>query len=117
MLYILPRVEVDEILPITMSPAANTLERAFVARLEIMLDTEEKQLVRDIMQKQLNFDITTLGRFAEPKLRRAQQVYLEEQKKFQSSIPGFAYGLNEVFETLVQKSLIGDTSPLIVDLG
>ncbi len=45
LLYILPRSEVDSILPLTLNPEAEELERAFVARVEIMLEEEELEIV------------------------------------------------------------------------
>jgi len=79
MLYILPRAEVDEILPLTMTPQPDALERVFVGRIEILLDTEEQSLIRKILdpsksyEEQVNFPVETLGRFAEPILQRLNQ--------------------------------------------
>lgn len=74
LLSILPRAEVDSILPLTITPAPTELQRVFVSRIEILLDTEERQILSDIANQGSSFDITTLGRFAEPKLRRIYEV-------------------------------------------
>jgi hypothetical protein len=74
LLYILPRNEVDSVLPLSLSPAPDKLVRAFVGRIEIMLDTEEAQLLKDISSLRLKLDVDNLGRFAESKLRRISQV-------------------------------------------
>jgi hypothetical protein len=80
MLYILPRAEVDEILPLTMTPQPDNVERVFVARIEILLDTEEERLLGSIFnsgrsqKEQLNYPVETLGRFAEPILHRLIQI-------------------------------------------
>lgn len=78
-LYILPRAEVDQILPLTLTPAADVLERAFVARIEIMTDLEELGILKDILNTPNieMFPIHGLGRFAEAKLRRVREVYAQ----------------------------------------
>lgn len=75
LLYILPKAEVDEILPLTMAPAPEKIVRAFVGRIEVMLDTEEDQLLDRILREKDQFNLHTLGRFAEPMLRRVEEVY------------------------------------------
>ena len=104
MLYILPRKEVDRILPLTMTPAPEKMERVFVARLEIMTEKDEFDLVSKIMEQQKSFDVKTLGRLAEPKTRRAYEVYLEQHSKAIPEIPGFNQGLMNVLELLVEQS-------------
>lgn len=74
-LYILSRAEADAILPLTFSPAPEHLERVFVGRIEILLDTDEDQILQTILAQRENFSIATLGRFAEPILRRVSQRY------------------------------------------
>ncbi|MGE4132244.1 MAG: hypothetical protein AB7F86_11440 [Bdellovibrionales bacterium] len=75
LLYILPRTETDKILPLTITPRPYTLERVFVGRVEVMLDTYEQALVDQVLATRYYFDPAVLGRFAEPKLRRAADVY------------------------------------------
>ena len=113
LLYILPREEVDQILPLTMTPKAEKMERVFVARMEIMTQKEEFELVSLIMDRGEKINIGSLGRFAESKLRRAREVYIEQQKKFQPDIPNFKYGMNETFDNLVRYSMTGETSPVL----
>jgi hypothetical protein len=75
LLYILPKAEVDEVLPLTMTPAPEKLVRAFVGRIEVMLDTEENQLLDRFLREKDQFNLYSLGRFAEPMLRRLEEVY------------------------------------------
>ena len=74
LLYVLPRTEVDQVLPLTITPAPEAIERAFVARIEILLDTEEVALV-DRVRNDTTLRASDFGRFAEPILRRLKQVY------------------------------------------
>ncbi len=78
LLYILPEQEVEEILPLTISPQPQEIRRAFVARIEILTASEEQKILREILSKQDAFDVASLGRFAEPKLRRIRQVLAQE---------------------------------------
>lgn len=75
LLYILPRNEVDQVLPLTLTPAPRSLVRSFVGRIEIMLAQDEQNLISDIESLGPSFRSEGLGRFAEPMLRRAQEVY------------------------------------------
>lgn len=75
LLYILPRAEVDEVLPLTLTPAPDQLERVFVGRIEVLLDTEEKAILERVLREQGYFQVSSLGRFAEPMLRRVLEVY------------------------------------------
>lgn len=75
LLYVLPRAEVDEVLPLTITPAPEKLERAFVGRIEVLLDTEEQLIVERVLAERESFRPESLGRFAEPMLRRALEVY------------------------------------------
>jgi len=75
LLYILPRAEVDSVLPLTITPKPDSLVRVFVGRIEVMLDTQEQQILKDVLAKKDDFDVNSLGRFAEPMLRRVMDVY------------------------------------------
>jgi len=77
-LYILPRVETDALLPIRITPTPDELVRTLVGRVEVLTKTEENSLVAFA---NLTSNGTTdafpkekLGRFLEPKLRRLIQV-------------------------------------------
>ncbi len=74
LLYILPQAEVDDILPLSFSPAPTNLVRSFVARMEILLDTEEARILEEIRAAQNTFKVDQLGRFAEPILRRVRDL-------------------------------------------
>lgn len=76
LLYVLPRAEVDEVLPLTITPAPEKLVRSFVGRIEVMLDTEEERILGSVLQQREAFEPKSLGRFAEPMLRRVLEVYL-----------------------------------------
>lgn len=75
LLYILPRNEVETILPMQVSPSPAELNRAFVGRIEVLLDVEESEIINLVTRQGYLFDPESLGRFAEPKLRRALEVY------------------------------------------
>lgn len=104
LLYILPRAEVDQILPITMSPAPEKLERVFVARIEILLDTEEISTLNSIREQKENFDIQTLGRFAEPKLRRVKELAKGDER-----VPD-PFGVLQIIDDLIRRAFSGETS-------
>lgn len=79
LLYIVPSAEVEKILPMQITPAPQSLKRAFVARIEIMPKFEEDRLIAQIEKEKHLFNVAQLGRFAEPRLRRIQQVYNRSQ--------------------------------------
>lgn len=74
LLYILPRTEVDQILPLNFAPAPEKLVRSFVGRMEILLDTEEYRILSQIKAEPDRFDGKSLGRFAEPILHRVREL-------------------------------------------
>jgi hypothetical protein len=78
LLYILPRQEVDEVLPLTITPAPEKLVRSFVGRIEVLLDTDEREIFARIQKENKFYQLSNLGRFAEPILRRIQEVYRAE---------------------------------------
>jgi hypothetical protein len=75
LLYVLPRAEVDATLPLTMTPAPQSLARVFVGRLEILTDIEEGRILTAVLQDRENFNVNALGRFSEAILRRIAEVY------------------------------------------
>ena len=73
-LYVAPRSWTDGWLPTTYSPAPASLTRTLVGRIEVISKAEENALVasvRDAARTHAPFDFAALGRFAEPRLRRA----------------------------------------------
>lgn len=70
-LYVTPRPWVDVVLPISVSPTPEELERVFVGRVEILLAGEEQALLQ-AAQRGASFSALEpqMGRFAEPWLRR-----------------------------------------------
>lgn len=79
LLYVLPRSEVDRTLPLQMTPAPGKLERVFVGRIEVLLDTDEARILKDVATARESFRVASLGRFAEPMLRRVLEVYAHSQ--------------------------------------
>jgi hypothetical protein len=74
LLYILPAKETDQILPLTVHPQPQALVRTMVGRVEILLDTEEANLLAELRSQKELFRPHSLGRFAESKLRRVKQL-------------------------------------------
>lgn len=105
LLYILPKAEVDEVLPLTITPAPDKLERVFIGRIEILLDTEEDRIQAQVLRERDAFNVRTLGRFAEPILRRVYQVYTED-----AQLTGGIRPENiELFERLIQQTTKSET--------
>lgn len=75
LLYVLPSNEVEQTLPMTISPKPDALKRVFVGRIEVMLDTDETRILNEIKTHRANFRVASLGRFAEPMLRRVLEVH------------------------------------------
>ncbi|MCB0411151.1 MAG: hypothetical protein KDD22_01410 [Bdellovibrionales bacterium] len=73
-LYVLNRQEVEEILPVQVSPLPDELNRVFVGRIEILLDTVEEQVLTQILQQADQYDVLQLGRMAQPTLLRVQEL-------------------------------------------
>jgi hypothetical protein len=73
-LYLAPRKWTDGWLPLSITPAPTALTRTLVGRIEVITKSEETALVasiREAAKTHATFDIPALGRFAEPRLRRA----------------------------------------------
>jgi hypothetical protein len=75
LLYVLPRQETDAVLPLTITPAPERLTRVFVGRIEVLTDKEEHGIVDRVLAEREAFQPSSLGRFAEPMLRRALETY------------------------------------------
>lgn len=98
-LYVLSREEVEEVLPITVSPKPEILQRAFVGRVEVLLANDEQQILGDVYRLRENFDVASLGRFAEPKLRRVYEIF---KQNLDHRIPDER--MDKVFQGLIQKA-------------
>jgi hypothetical protein len=73
-LYVAPRSWTDTFLPTQITPTPSSSVRTLVGRVEVLTPAEESQLVAQIRaaaKTHAAFDLSTLGRFAEPRLRRA----------------------------------------------
>lgn len=71
-LYLVPRLETDRIIPLTVSPSPSHLVRVLIGRMEIMSRQEEENLLKAITNEH-NFK-ANLGRFFEPKLHRLLDI-------------------------------------------
>ena len=72
-LYVLNPQEVERILPANVSPKPDTFARAFIGRLEVLLDTQEAMILQQIQEQKENFSLETLGRMAYPTLLRLRE--------------------------------------------
>jgi len=76
-LYLAPRKWTDGWLPTTVTPAPSTYVRTLVGRIEVITPEEENALVSTLhtnASTNAPMDLSTLGRFAEPRLRRAREM-------------------------------------------
>ena len=71
-LYILNRAETERLLPMNVSPKPQELIRSLVGRIEIFTDVEERDLLGQFEKGSV--ETSSLGRFAEPKLRRLLEL-------------------------------------------
>jgi hypothetical protein len=81
-LYVLPREWTDHLLPLQIQPQPDELKRTLVGRVEVMTFAEEQALLTGLTQAVRSgsrFDVSTLGRFAEPKLRRVESLTRDAQ--------------------------------------
>ncbi len=87
-LYILPRPRVDEIIPIQIKPAPDQLVRVMVGRLEVLTPDKEQRLERAVadlgspnpqVRKAAGAELSHLGRFEEPVLRRVMAKTTDPQ--------------------------------------
>ena len=76
-LYILNRNEVENILPMKITPAPQTLNRVFVGRIEILRDIDEDQILKQILVEKESFNVLALGRFAPSIISRIYKVAKE----------------------------------------
>jgi hypothetical protein len=73
-LHILPRTETDGLLPLQMAPTPTELNRVLVGRVEIFTRQNEQELISDLATLGDAYPLENLGRLAEAKLRRVQQL-------------------------------------------
>jgi hypothetical protein len=79
LLYIVPRRWTDKLLPLTITPQPAALVRTLVGRVELLTPADEQQLASAVQAAAASGMSSSalaaqLGRFAEPKLRRALQL-------------------------------------------
>ncbi|MNL10469.1 hypothetical protein D3C87_1312680 [compost metagenome] len=73
-LYVLGNHEVESILPIQVTPQPEELHRVFVGRIEVLLDSQEEQILNEVLHKGRQYDVARLGRMAHPILSRIREV-------------------------------------------
>ena len=93
--YVLPRPDVDAILPLTLDPPPHNLVRVFVGRAELIAPRIERELMEvfqarpwmptdDILRR---LHALALGRFTEAGLQRAAKLEQERVAEVQSLLP------------------------------
>lgn len=89
-LYIVPRAWTDALLPLTLTPEPDALVRTLVGRIEVMTEDEEWDLAEQLegLDPGVGEDVQAgwslvdeLGRLAEPKLRRVEELLENEQAR------------------------------------
>jgi hypothetical protein len=98
LLYVLPREEVETILPMRIFPQPDSVERVFIGRIELLLDTQENELLDQILRLRDLFEPTSLGRFAEPILHRLREVYMANHNPTKHDLSLFARLIDRVSE-------------------
>ncbi|GMV39821.1 MAG: hypothetical protein AMXMBFR64_15370 [Myxococcales bacterium] len=80
-LYVVPRPWTDALLPIKITPEPTALVRTLVGRIEVLTPAEEASLVAQVSSMVGKGDllVAQLGRFAEPRLRRACALIQDEK--------------------------------------
>jgi hypothetical protein len=78
-LYVVPRAWTDRLLPLSLQPQPVELVRTLVGRVEVLTPYDEQQLVAAVRAASATIMpyaqlVDQLGRFAEPKLRRALEL-------------------------------------------
>ncbi len=106
LLYILPKNEVEQVLPLQITPAPEMLVRSFVGRIEILLDTEEQKILEAVLESPSTYRPEILGRFAEPILRRVFEVYQKRPNKNPEE--------SSMFVNLIQRASVADTKTTVV---
>lgn len=96
-LYVAPRKWTDGWLPTTITPTPKSLVRTLVGRIESLTPSEENDLLAQIHANAPSgapIDLSTLGRFAEPRLRRAlEQLTDAKEKSYTQSLIDSAHAL------------------------
>lgn len=105
LLYLLPRSEIDQALPLHLQPTPARLVRVFVGRIEVMTDMDEAGILNRVLTQRDDFDVMGLGRFAEAMLRRVEEVYL-------SGNPSQAGA--ELFHRLIARAATGSSATAAV---
>lgn len=86
MLYIVPRPATDALLPIRITPQPTELVRTMVGRIEVLTPSAEQATLDEVLAAKRSAAMASdvvkqLGRFAEPKLRRADELMTDMPTK------------------------------------
>lgn len=73
-LHILDPRATESLLPLKMTPQPTELVRVMVGRIEIFTYEEERELISQLATQGQNFNLNSLGRMAEAKLRRVHEL-------------------------------------------
>lgn len=94
-LYVLNREEVESILPMKITPKPSKLNRVFVGRIEVLLDTEENEILAQIIKERESFDVLSLGRFAPSIIARIHEL-AEDRGLLDSSLESVFDGFSQI---------------------
>jgi hypothetical protein len=77
LLYLLPAAQIDEVIPLSITPKPDVTQRTMVIRVELMTPSYEAQLVGWLKEPdaEMKAHFLSLGRFAEPHLTRALAMH------------------------------------------
>lgn len=94
-LYVVPRSWTDRLLPLTIAPAPGRLVRTLVGRVEVLSQSDENAVVASVESYRASSAspealVAKLGRFAEPKLRRACALVSPASASYCSNAVSFA---------------------------
>jgi hypothetical protein len=76
-LYVAPRAWTDRLLPLTIGPTPVATVRTLIGRVELVTVAEENVLLTRSRTEAAGSLASSLGRFAEPKLRRVRQLAVD----------------------------------------
>jgi hypothetical protein len=78
-LYIVPNIETEKILPLRVTPTPKELVRTLVGRVEIMTHSQEQEYLKMLATENVISPLDEFGRFYDPKLRRLLSIAKEQQ--------------------------------------
>jgi hypothetical protein len=91
-LYVLNREEVERILPMKLHSGSSMrkldydMTRVFIGRIEVLTVSQEVKLLQKILAAGENFEVGSLGRFADSLLLRIKEVMIEKELDSESNL-------------------------------